>query len=98
MFNKKKFFLKISQNSQESTCVRASLLIELKDLASNFIKKETLAQVRCYEFCEIFMKTFFMEHLQATASVSYLSLPKFGVYNPCWKEIIIFYKSHKVKW
>ena len=30
----------------------------------NFIKKETLAQVFAWEFCEIFKNTFFIEHLQ----------------------------------
>ena len=34
----------------------------------NFIKKETLAQVFSCEFCEISKKTFFKEHLGATAS------------------------------
>ena len=38
-------------------------------LACNFIKKETLAQVFCCEFCEIFKNLFFTEHLWATASV-----------------------------
>ena len=32
--------------------------------ASNFIKKETLAQVFSREFCEISKDTFFTEHLQ----------------------------------
>ena len=36
--------------------------------ACNFIKKETLGQVFSCELCEIFKKTFFTEHLQATAS------------------------------
>ena len=36
--------------------------------ACSFIKKETLAQVFSYEFCEIFKNTFFVEHLRATAS------------------------------
>ena len=31
--------------------------------ACNFIKKETLAQVFCCEFCEISRNTFFIEHL-----------------------------------
>ena len=31
--------------------------------ACNFIKKETLAQVLSWEFCEIFQSTFFMENL-----------------------------------
>ena len=36
--------------------------------ACNFIKKETLAQVFSYEFCEISKNTFFTEHLRTTAS------------------------------
>ena len=36
--------------------------------ACNFIKKEMLAQVFSYEFCEIYKNTFFIEHLRATAS------------------------------
>ena len=51
----KKLFLEISQNSQEKTCARVSFLMK-------FIKKETLAQVFSYEFCEIFKNTFFTEH------------------------------------
>ena len=39
----------------------------------NFIKKETLAQVFSCEFCEISKKTFFIEHLRATAS-GYITL------------------------
>ena len=35
----------------------------------NFIKIETLAQVFSYEFCEISKRTFFTEHVWATASV-----------------------------
>ena len=34
----------------------------------NFIKRETLAQVLFCEFCEIFKKTFFTEHLRTTAT------------------------------
>ena len=48
-------FFKISQNSQENTFL-------------NFVKKETLAQVFSYEFCEISKNTFFTENLRATAS------------------------------
>ena len=32
--------------------------------SGNFIKKEALAQVFFYEFCEIFKNTFFIEHLR----------------------------------
>ena len=54
----KTMFLKILQNSEENTFARVC----------NFIKKDTLAQVFSREFCEIFKNTFFIEHLQATAS------------------------------
>ena len=53
-----KVFIKTFQNSQERTCVRVSFLIKLQP-ACNFIYKETLSQVLCYEFCEIFKGTFF---------------------------------------
>ena len=58
----KKVFLKISQNSQENTCA-SSFLIKLQT-SGNFIKKEALVQVFPDEFCEIFMNTFFIEHIQ----------------------------------
>ena len=56
-------FLEISQNSQENTCVRVYFLINLQDF-----KKDSLAQVFSYEFCEISKTTFFTGHFQATAS------------------------------
>ena len=40
-----------------------------KGLACNFIKKETLAQVFSFEFCEISKNTFSTEHLRTTASL-----------------------------
>ena len=36
--------------------------------ACNFIKKDTLAQVFSYEFCEVSKNTFFTEHVWAPAS------------------------------
>ena len=54
----KKVFIEISQNSQENTCARVSFLIKLQASASNFIKKETLAQVFSCEFCKISKNTF----------------------------------------
>ena len=38
-------------------------------MASNFIKKETLAQVFSREFCKIFKNIFSTEHLSTSASV-----------------------------
>ena len=46
----KKVFLKISEDSQENTCTRVSILIKLQQSACNFIKKEALEQVFSCEF------------------------------------------------
>ena len=59
----KKKLLKISQNSEENSCARASFLIKLR-ASVNFIQKEALAHLLSYEFCEIFMNTFFIEHIR----------------------------------
>ena len=56
------------QKSQENTCVRVSFLVKSQASVCNFIKKETLAQVFSWNFCEIFKNVFSIEHLQATAS------------------------------
>ena len=63
-----KVVLEISQNSQENTCAIVSFLIKLQVQACNFSKKETMAQVFSYEFCEIPKNAFFTEHLRTTAS------------------------------
>ena len=62
------------QNLQEKTCVRVSFLIKLQAQASNFIKKETLEEVFCCEFCINSKKTFFTEHLRVIASENIFSL------------------------
>ena len=41
----KNVFLEISQNSQENTCARVSLLIKLQAEPFNFIKEETVLGV-----------------------------------------------------
>ena len=64
----KKVFLKNSKNSQENTSARVSFLIKLQAETCNSFKKETLAQVFSCEFCQIFKKGFFTEHLWVTAS------------------------------
>ena len=64
-------FCKVLQNSQENTCARVSFLIKLQVSACNFMKKETLAQVFSYEFCQISQNTFFIEHLRTTASATH---------------------------
>ena len=47
----------MSQNSQENTCLLPEPHL-VSSRASNFIEKETLAQVFSCEFCEIFKNTF----------------------------------------
>ena len=59
----KKMFLKISQNSQENTCIESC-----RFAGCSFIKKETPIQVLSCEFCEILKNTFFTEDIQTTAS------------------------------
>ena len=63
----KNVFLKVSQISQENTCVRLSCLIKLQADDCNFLKKETLVQVFSCEFFEIFSNTFVTEHLRVIA-------------------------------
>ena len=53
------------QNSQESTNGAVSYFYETAlpmFPVCKFIKKETLAQLSSYEFCEMFKKTFLIEH------------------------------------
>ena len=54
----KTVLLEILQNSQENTCARVFFLIKLRALVCNFIKKESLALVFLYEFCEIFKNNY----------------------------------------
>ena len=66
--------LEISQNSQENPCPRVSFLIKLQVPSCNFIKKEALAQVYSWEFCEIFKNTFFHRAPLVAGSIFYNSL------------------------
>ena len=74
-------FLKISQNSQESTCAKVSFLIKLQ---GNFIKKETLPQVFSCKFCEISKNIFCCRTSPVVASVVVLS----WLWNhvQCWQQ------------
>ena len=49
-------------------CARVSFLMKLQAEACKFIEKETLALVVSCEFCEIYKKKYFVEHLCTTAS------------------------------
>ena len=62
MFSFKKV-LRISQNSQENTCVKGSLLIKVQSRAQVF---------RC-KFGELLKKIFLIEHLQAASSIMIIS-------------------------
>ena len=59
--------IKYLPNFTEKTCTRVFFSVSLQIGSPNFIKK----YCRCslyYEFCKIFKSTFFIEHLQSTAS------------------------------
>ena len=47
-------------------------LLKLQAYSCNFIKKEASAMVCSWEFCKTFKNTFFIEHLQMTASEIWL--------------------------
>ena len=56
----KKVFLKISQNSQETTCVGGSFFNKAEGLKpATLLKKETPTQLFSCELCEIFRSSFF---------------------------------------
>ena len=55
MCSVEKLFLKVSQNSHKKICARV--------WPATLLKKETLAQMFSFEFCEIFKSTFFIEQL-----------------------------------
>ena len=78
----KKGVLKVSQNSQENTCVGVYILINLHapDLQLHQ-KKGTPTQVFSWEFNEIFNNTFFSEHLRATPSEFYKWKQSFWKWN-----------------
>ena len=64
----------MSQNLQENTCARVSLLIKLQAWG-NFIAglrqlylKKTLTQVFSCEFCKIFKNIFLIEHVRWLAA------------------------------
>ena len=71
----KKVFLEISQNSQENTCAKVSILIKLRARFCNFIKIETLAQVFSCEILE-FSKSTFSYRLPPVAASAAITLLK----------------------
>ena len=54
----KKVFLEISQNSQENTCPKVSVLIKLQAERPATLLKKRLPQVFSCEFCKIPKNTF----------------------------------------
>ena len=82
----KKVFLNISQNSQENTCARVSLLITLL----NFVKRETLAQVSSFEICEISKNTFFYKTPLAAASILFFVEKIFFLLTPFFLLMPLF--------
>ena len=62
----KKISLEVSQNLQESTCVRVFFLITLQVLGRG-VRSQTLAQVFSCEFCEVFSFLYRTPPLAASA-------------------------------
>ena len=56
----KKVFLDTSQNSYENTCAKVSLS---RGWSLQLFKKETLAQLFSWKFCEIAKNKFLSKHL-----------------------------------
>ena len=67
-FCKKKVFLEISQNSQQKTFARVSILIKLQAWGLQLLLKKSLAQVLSCEFFEISKNSFSTKHLWTTVS------------------------------
>ena len=63
----KNVFLEISQNSQENTCARVSVLIKLQASGLHFIKIETLGQVFSVNFAKFLRTPFLKKNLRGTA-------------------------------
>ena len=85
----KKVFLETPQNSQENTCARASFLIKLQAQACNLIKKEALAQVFSYEFCEISKNTFFQRTpLVAASGIGIFFIQSLVTQRVVYKEVL----------
>ena len=69
--SKRKLFLKVSQYSQENTCVGISFLIKMQAFrVPALLKRDSNAGVFC-EHWEIFKNTYFEEHLRTAASESF---------------------------
>ena len=67
----KKVFLKVSQNSNESTCTRVFFLIKLQASGLQlYLKKKLWHRFFFCELCETFKNTYFEEHLRTAASHS----------------------------
>ena len=79
----KKMFLKISQNSQENTCGRVSILINL----------QSLTQVFSREFCGISKNNFFYRISLVAASGSQTSLSQIQSYWDALDVLYIWYQN-----
>ena len=94
MFRKKRCSLKFRKIHRKTSVPESAAE------ACKFIKKETLAQVFSWEFCEILKNTFFTEHFRATGSdVSYKILVSQWLLRsqvffrlPKWFTIKIFFR------
>ena len=94
-------FFKISQNSRESIFAKVSFLIKLQAEATNFSKKETLAQVFSCELGEIFKNNLFYRTPPVAASVQKRCLFWFMEIDPAKQnlqnliKLFVYFENHR---
>ena len=79
----KMIFLRILQYSHENPCIRVSFWKSSRLESCDFFKKK---QVFSCEFCEVFNKSYFVEHLQSTAS-GYITVHCVKPFGKIWQCI-----------
>ena len=87
-------FAKLTGKRQRQ-CLFFNKVAGVADVTCNFIKKEILAQVFSFEFCEISKNTFFTENIWATASVIPFMVPL--KYRKCFQKdltLIITFRNN----
>ena len=96
--SRKKVYLKISQNSQENTCTRVSLLIKFKARHVTLFKKSLWHRCFPVSFVKFIKDTFFTEHLRTIpfANSSFIKQTK-NVFKVIFRIVFsIILKTRKV--
>ena len=84
-------FIKISQNSQENTCARASFLIKLQMSPITLLEKETLAKAFSCEISQIFKNTFSYRAPLVTNSEWYSLWDSLKITRITFIDLLIFF-------